>query len=61
MDQVMSHIVFACDGDVVDTSVIDGRIVMEGRTLVFVNEQEVIEETSKVFLRIKKDLSSRLP
>lgn len=36
--QLMSHLVFSIEGDCVDTSIIDARVVMRGRQLVFADE-----------------------
>lgn len=44
-----SHFVFGCSGGVVDTSIIDGQIVMENRIMKTVNEAEVVEKASKAF------------
>jgi 5-methylthioadenosine/S-adenosylhomocysteine deaminase len=53
---VQSHLVFAANGSVVDTSIIDGRIVMQGRRLVFVDEQQVVHEANAAFRRIRDRL-----
>lgn len=53
---VQSHLVFAANGSVVDTSIIDGRIVMQGRRLVFVDEKRIVREANTAFRRIKDNL-----
>jgi 5-methylthioadenosine/S-adenosylhomocysteine deaminase len=51
-DQLFSHLVFAANGSCVDTTIIDGKIVMEDRRLITVNEQKVLREANDAFLRI---------
>jgi 5-methylthioadenosine/S-adenosylhomocysteine deaminase len=53
---VQSHLVFAANGSVVDTSIIDGRIVMRGRRLVFVDEKQIMREANAAFRRIRDHL-----
>jgi 5-methylthioadenosine/S-adenosylhomocysteine deaminase len=53
---VQSHLVFAANGSVVDTSIIDGRIVMRGRRLVFADEGQIVREANAAFRRIRDDL-----
>jgi len=47
-----AHLVFAAHGENVDTVVIDGRVVMRGRRLLTVDEQEVIDEASEAAQRV---------
>jgi 5-methylthioadenosine/S-adenosylhomocysteine deaminase len=44
---IVSHLVYAAHGDNVETSIIDGRIVMENRKLTFVDEEEIIAKATK--------------
>ena len=53
---IQSHLVFAANGSVVDTSIIDGRIVMQNRRLAFVDEGQIIREANAAFRRIRDDL-----
>ena len=39
-----------------DTSIIDGRIVMRGRRLVFVDEKQIVREANAAFRRIRDHL-----
>ncbi|RUS45566.1 amidohydrolase family protein [Cohnella sp. AR92] len=48
-----SHLVFAANGSVVDTSIIDGEIVMQGRILTRMNEEQIVREANAAFRRIK--------
>ncbi len=49
---LFSHLVFAANGSCVDTTIIDGKIVMENRQLVTVDEQKVLREANDAFRRI---------
>jgi 5-methylthioadenosine/S-adenosylhomocysteine deaminase len=48
-----SHLVFASNGSVVDTSIIDGNVVMRGRKLTRVDENQIVREANAAFRRIK--------
>ncbi len=48
-DQLYSHLVFAADGGCVDTSIIDGRVVMESRRLTTVDEELVCAKANEAF------------
>jgi len=48
-----SHLVFAANGSVVDTSIINGEIVMKNRILTKVDEQQIVKEANAAFRRIK--------
>jgi len=54
---VLSHLVFAAHGDDVDTSIINGKIVMENRKLKTVDEDEVITKATESC----NSLLSRIP
>jgi 5-methylthioadenosine/S-adenosylhomocysteine deaminase len=51
---VLAHLVFAAHGDNVDTVIIDGKMVMEGRKMLTVDEEEVIEEATRAAHRVIK-------
>ena len=51
-EQLFSHLVFAANGSCVDTTIIDGKIVMEDRRLTMVDEQKVLREANSAFLRV---------
>jgi 5-methylthioadenosine/S-adenosylhomocysteine deaminase len=51
-DHLFSHLVFAANGSCVDTTIIDGKIVMEGRRLTTVDEQKVLREANDAFRRV---------
>jgi 5-methylthioadenosine/S-adenosylhomocysteine deaminase len=49
VDHIQSHLVFAANGSCVDTTMVDGRIVMEGRRLTTVDEDEVLDRANRAF------------
>jgi len=53
-----SHIVYAAGGSDVETVIINGRIVMENRRLLTINENEVMERVRKIAERVKKSLET---
>ncbi|MDA4130089.1 MAG: amidohydrolase family protein, partial [Thaumarchaeota archaeon] len=44
---LLSHLVYAAHGDDVHTSIIDGKIVMENRRLMMVDEDEIITKATE--------------
>ncbi len=51
-DHLYSHLVFAANGSCVDTTIINGKIVMENRQLTTVDEQKVLREANGAFRRV---------
>ena len=51
-DHAYSHLVFAANGSCVHTTIVDGRIVMRDRTLLGVDEDEVIREANRAFREV---------
>lgn len=51
-----SHLVYAVNGSDVDTVLINGKVVMENRQLLTINEREVMEKVKKIANRVKKSL-----
>ena len=49
---LFSHLVFAANGSCVDTTIIDGKIVMQDRQLTTVDEQKVLREANAAFRRV---------
>jgi len=49
-----SHLVYAAGGADVDTVVINGKVVMEDRLLLTINESDVMHEVRKIAVQIKK-------
>jgi 5-methylthioadenosine/S-adenosylhomocysteine deaminase len=52
-DHVFSHLVFAANGSCVDTTIIDGQMVMEGRRITTVDEDEVLREANRAFREVE--------
>ncbi len=48
-----SHLVFACNQSVVDTTIVDGDVVMQSRRLTRVDEDEIVRQANAAFRRIK--------
>ena len=51
-DHAYSHLVFAANGSCVDTTIVDGQVVMRDRTLLTVDEDEVIREANRAFREV---------
>jgi Cytosine deaminase and related metal-dependent hydrolases len=51
-----SHLVYAMSGADVDTVLINGKIVMENRKLLTINETEVMQKVRKIAVNIKNSL-----
>ncbi|MFT4306312.1 MAG: amidohydrolase [Microbacterium sp.] len=47
-----SHLVFAANGSAVDTTIVDGRVLMRGRELLTVDEHEVVAQANAAFRRV---------
>ncbi len=52
-----SHLVYAAGGADVDSVVINGKVVMEDRRLLTINEKEVMDEVRKIAVTIKKSMN----
>ncbi len=51
-----SHLVYAASGADVDTAIINGKIVMENRKLLTINEQEAMQKVREIAVKIKQSL-----
>lgn len=51
-----SHLVYTVNGSDVDTVLINGKVVMENRKLLTINEREVMERVKKIADRVKESL-----
>jgi 5-methylthioadenosine/S-adenosylhomocysteine deaminase len=49
VDHVFSHLVFAANGSCVDTTICNGQVLMEGRTILTIDESEVIDKANAAF------------
>jgi len=52
-----SHLVYAASGADVDTVVINGRVVMENRRLLTIDEEEVMRKVRDLSLKVKQSLN----
>jgi 5-methylthioadenosine/S-adenosylhomocysteine deaminase len=52
-EHVFSHLVFAANGSCVDTTIVDGQIVMRDRKILTVDEDEVIREANRAFREVE--------
>ena len=57
-DQLYSHLVFAANGSAVDTTIVDGRVLMRGRQLLTMDERQILSEANEGFLRTLKQIRS---
>jgi 5-methylthioadenosine/S-adenosylhomocysteine deaminase len=53
VDHVFSHLVFAANGSAVDTTIVDGRVLMEDRKILSVDEDQVIREANRAFQEVE--------
>ena len=53
-----SHLVYAMSGADVDTVLINGKIVMENRKLLTINEEEVMQKVREIAVKIKQSLKA---
>jgi 5-methylthioadenosine/S-adenosylhomocysteine deaminase len=51
-EQLYSHLVFAANGSAVDTTIVDGRVLMRGRKLLTLDEQEILRQANAAFQRV---------
>ena len=49
VEHAFSHLVFAANGSCVDTTICDGKVLMEGRQILTVDEDEVIAKANEAF------------
>lgn len=52
-----SHLVYAASGADVDTVIINGKVVMENRQLLTINESDVMNEVRAIAVKIKKSMN----
>ena len=51
-----SHLVYAASGADVDTVVINGKVVMENRRLLTIDEEEVMQKVREIAVKVKQSL-----
>jgi 5-methylthioadenosine/S-adenosylhomocysteine deaminase len=49
VEHAFSHLVFAANGSCVDTTICNGQVLMEGRQILTVDEDEVIAKANAAF------------
>ena len=55
---IYSHLVYSAGGSEVDSVIINGKLVMENRNLLTVDEDEVIDQANHLAERIKNEIKS---
>jgi 5-methylthioadenosine/S-adenosylhomocysteine deaminase len=50
--QLYSHLVFAANGSAVDTTIVDGHVLMRGRKLLTLDEAEIRRQANAGFQRV---------
>ena len=53
-----SHLVYAASGADVDTVIINGKVVMENRQLLTINEKKVIQQVREIAVKIKQSMKT---
>jgi 5-methylthioadenosine/S-adenosylhomocysteine deaminase len=51
-DHVFSHLVFAANGSCVESVIVDGNLVYEGRAFTTIDEAEVLREANRAFREV---------
>jgi 5-methylthioadenosine/S-adenosylhomocysteine deaminase len=51
-DHLYSHLVFAANGSCVDTTIVNGEVLMRGRQLVTIDEGKVLAEANRAFTEV---------
>ena len=54
---IYSHLVFAANGSAVDTTIIDGKVIMRGRQLRTLDEATILREANAGFRRVLNRIS----
>ena len=56
LSNLIPNMVYSAHGEDVDTSIIDGKIVMQNRELKTVNEEKVIDQAKKTMESVAKKI-----
>jgi 5-methylthioadenosine/S-adenosylhomocysteine deaminase len=54
--QLYSHLVFAANGSAVDTTIVNGQILMREREILTMDEQQVLAEANKALVRVVNEI-----
>jgi 5-methylthioadenosine/S-adenosylhomocysteine deaminase len=54
--QIYSHLVFAANGSAVNTTIVDGKVLMRDRQLMTMNEASVLAEANKALVRVVRQI-----
>ncbi|OMP86677.1 5-methylthioadenosine/S-adenosylhomocysteine deaminase [Diplodia seriata] len=54
-----SHLVFGCNGTAVETVVVDGRIVVEGRKVLGVDEEQLRKDMDALFEHLVEEMDKQ--
>jgi 5-methylthioadenosine/S-adenosylhomocysteine deaminase len=52
VEHAFSHLVFAANGSCVDTTICDGKVLMEGRRILTIDEDEVVAKANAAFREV---------
>ena len=55
---IYSHLVFSANGSAVDTTIVDGQVLMRGRELLTMDEPQILSGASEGFLRTLEKIRS---
>jgi 5-methylthioadenosine/S-adenosylhomocysteine deaminase len=55
---IYSHLVFSANGSAVDTTIVDGKVLMEGRQLLTMDEPKILAEANSAFVRTLERIRS---
>lgn len=53
---VLSHLAYSATGDEVETVIINGRLIMEGKKILTIDENKVMDDANRFAERIKKEV-----
>jgi 5-methylthioadenosine/S-adenosylhomocysteine deaminase len=54
--QIYSHLVFAANGSAVNTTIVDGKVLMRDRQLITMDEASVLAEANKALVRVVRQI-----
>jgi len=60
-NNLLNQLVFSENGTAVDTVIVDGNILMEGRRLISVDEEKLLQELEERIEEIQKKINAGIP